>query len=125
MLNPASADEQKNDPTINRCISFAHAWSFGSMEVVNLFAYRTSYPIELLRVDDPVGEENDYFLVQALGRSSRIVAAWGTKGALLGRGQHVTQLLAHGQDVYCFGTTKGGYPRHPLYLKGDAKLAAF
>src|SRR5712691_2279726 len=80
MLNPASADEQKNDPTISRCISFAHAWGFGSIEVVNLFAYRTSYPIELLSVDDPVGEENDYFLVQALGRSSRIVAAWGTKG---------------------------------------------
>src|SRR5712691_8908019 len=125
MLNPGTADEQRNDPTISRCISFAHAWGFGSVEVVNLFAYRTSYPIELIKAPDPVGKDNDRFLAQALERAARIVAAWGMNGTLLGRDQYVSQLLAHRHDVYCFGTTKGGHPRHPLYLKRDTPLVAF
>jgi len=125
MLNPGTADEQRNDPTISRCISFAHAWGFGSVEVVNLFAYRTSYPVELFKQPDPIGEENDRFLVQALERAACIVAAWGAKGTLLGRDQYISQLLAHRHDVYCFGTTKGGHPRHPLYIKGDTSLVAF
>ena len=37
LLNPSTADEQRNDPTIRRCMGFARAWNFGSMEVVNLF----------------------------------------------------------------------------------------
>ncbi len=63
MLNPSTADEQRNDPTIRRCIEFARAWQFGSVEVVNLFAYRTTDARELIRVEEPVGEENDRFMV--------------------------------------------------------------
>ena len=68
LLNPSTADEQRNDPTIRRCIGFARAWNFGSMEVVNLFAYRTTDCRELLKIDDPVGEENNYYLIQAVER---------------------------------------------------------
>ena len=44
MLNPSRADAQINDPTITRCINFARSWGYGRLEVVNLFAYRTSKP---------------------------------------------------------------------------------
>jgi hypothetical protein len=125
MLNPSTADAQRNDPTINRCIAFAQCWGFGALEVVNLFAYKATYSRDLLKVANPVGEENDRFLLQAVARSSRIIAAWGTKGTLLDRDKRVLELLADWQNVYCLGTTKCGHPRHPLYMKGDTGLTAF
>jgi len=125
MLNPSTADEQRDDPTIRRCIEFARAWQFGSVEAVNLFAYMATDMKELLKVDDPVGEENDCFIEEAIERCSTVVVGWGTKGTLLGRDRQVLQLLTGKQDVYCLGVTKDGHPRHPLYVKGDTRLARF
>ncbi len=125
MLNPSTANEQRNDPTISRCIAFARHRGFGALEVVNLFACKATYPRDLLKVANPVGEENDRFLTQALSRSSCIVAAWGIKGTLMDRDKQILQLLEHRQHVYCLGMTRGGHPRHPLYVKGDTGLAAF
>jgi hypothetical protein len=125
LLNPSTADEQRNDPTIQRCIGFARAWKFGSMEVVNLFAYRATDAKELLKIDNPVGEENNCYLVQAVERCSTVVVGWGSRGTLLGRDRQVLALLAGRKDVFCLGITKDGQPRHPLYVKGDTILVPF
>jgi hypothetical protein len=125
LLNPSTADEEKNDPTIRRCIGFARAWKFGSVEVVNLFAYMATDARELLKIDDPVGEENNYFLIQAVERCSTLVIGWGIRGTLLGRDSQVLSLLAGRKDVFCLGITKNGQPRHPLYVKGDTILVPF
>ena len=125
LLNPSSADEQRNDPTIRRCMGFARAWNFGSMEVVNLFAYRATDYRELFKVSDPIGEENNHFLLQAVERCSTVVLGWGTRGTLLGRDRQVISLLAHRNDVYCLGIMKDGKPRHPLYIKCDTNLMPF
>ena len=125
MLNPSIADAQHNDPTIRRCISFARAWGFGSLEVVNLFAYRTPDSRALSRVANPVGEDNDRFIVQAVWRARCVIIAWGAKGTLLNRDEVVLDLLAGQDRLYCLGRTKDGYPRHPLYVKGDASLLTF
>ena len=120
LLNPSTADEQKNDPTIRRCMGFARAWKFGSMEVVNLFAYRATDYRELFKASDPVGAENNRFLMQAVERCSTVVLGWGTRGTLLGRDRQVMSLLAGRNDLYCLGITKDGQPRHPLYVKGNS-----
>ncbi len=125
LLNPSTADEQRNDPTIRRCMGFARAWNFGSMEVVNLFAYRATDYRELFKVNDPIGEENNRFLMQAVERCSTVVVGWGSKGTLLGRNRKVLSLIAGRKDVHCLGITKNGQPRHPLYLKGDTSLVPF
>jgi hypothetical protein len=125
LLNPSSADERRNDPTIRRCMGFARAWNFGSMEVVNLFASKATDYRELFKVSAPVGEDNDRFLLQAIERCSTVVLGWGTKGTLLGRDRQVIQMLAHRKDVYCLGITKEGQPRHPLYIKGDTNMMPF
>jgi Protein of unknown function (DUF1643) len=75
MLNPSTADETQNDPTIRRCIAFAQSWGYESVEIVNLFAYRTSYPKELSKATEPIGIENDNYVLQASNRSSRLVFA--------------------------------------------------
>jgi hypothetical protein len=125
LLNPSTADEQKNDPTIRRCMGFARAWNFGSMEVVNLFAYRATDYRELFKANDPLGDENDRFLMQAVERCSTVVVGWGNKGTLLDKDRQVISLLAGSKDVHCLGITKNGQPRHPLYVKGDTALVPF
>lgn len=71
-----------DDPTIRRCISFASSWGFGSMEVVNLFAFRTKNPVELLAAKNASGPQNvDYLLEYAAGNNT-IVCAWGNENVL-------------------------------------------
>ena len=122
LLNPSTADEHKNDPTIRRCISFAQAWNFGSIEVVNLFAYRATDYRELFKASEPIGTENNHFLVQAVEHSPLIVLGWGARGTFLNRDRQVMTLLTARNDFSCLGLTKNRQPRHPLYVKGNADL---
>ncbi|MDR0990356.1 MAG: DUF1643 domain-containing protein [Propionibacteriaceae bacterium] len=122
MLNPSTADAERDDPTIRRCIGFCKSWGLGSLEVVNLYAYRATKPNELLRVSDPVGPENDWYLIDALSRADVAIAAWGNHG----KRERVTQVIAlPGADrLECLGTTKAGTPRHPLYVRKEQQPVA-
>jgi hypothetical protein len=120
MLNPSAADAEHDDPTIRRCIGFARRWGYGALDVVNLFAFRTHSPALLKRAADPVGPENDRHLAETVARASRVVAAWGCHGGFDGRNTKVLPLL--GNSSVCFGLTRGGHPRHPLYVRGDADV---
>lgn len=126
MLNPSTADDRNDDPTIRRCISFAKQWGFGSIEVVNLFAYRATDPSELLKCPDPIGDQNDSFILEAQLRSTFTLLAWGTKGALLGRDQLVLDILnGRSNQVFCLEKTKNGFPKHPLYVRNDIEPIPF
>ena len=117
MLNPSTADDDVDDPTIRRCIGFARAWGYSELEVVNLFAARATNPKDLRTFDDPVGDGNDDTILEVTARAVLIVCGWGQWGWLYGRGEHVVRLLhLHRRPLDCLGTTKHGQPRHPLYL---------
>lgn len=124
MLNPSQADETVNDPTIRRCIGFARSWGYGSVEIVNLFAYRTPHPQNLRQVSDPIGQDNDRILSTFAQTVDRIILAWGNWGHLHGRDQAVISLLSEA-ELCCFGLTKQGQPIHPLYLPRDRPLRAW
>jgi hypothetical protein len=122
MLNGSTADAEKDDPTIRRCIGFAKRWGYGSLEVVNLFGYRTTLPTELKKAPDPVGPENDQYIAAAAKRARKIIVAWGAHGAFKGRNKEVLDLLCKsGFSAECLGTTKDGHPRHPLYISNNTK----
>lgn len=126
MLNPSKADAICEDPTIRRCIGFAQDWGYGGLIVWNLFALRSSDPRALRRHPDPVGPENDRHIVQAVldPRSGLTLVAWGTKGG--DRAREVLDMLASfGKRPHCLGLTKGGHPRHPLYVKADTQPVPF
>jgi len=125
MLNPSTADAARDDPTIRRCVGFARRWGFGSVEVVNLFAYRATRPAALRRVGDPVGRSNDTHILEAVRRARRVVAAWGDQGRLFGRDAEVIDRLRDVARLWCLGTTRLGCPRHPLYLRGTTSLEPF
>ena len=76
-LNPSTADEINDDPTIRRCIGFARRWGFGGMYMLNVFAYRSTNPRELRAATDPVGPRNDAALLTTSRRCDMVVACWG------------------------------------------------
>ena len=125
MLNPSTADASINDPTIRRCINFARSWGFGGLKVVNLFAWRATKPAELKMVADPVGPDNDYYLLKAFAQAPATVVAWGTNAPVT-RVQEVGRLLqAATIGPQCLGATQMGHPRHPLYVPSIKQLEAF
>lgn len=122
MLNPSTADGFQDDPTIRRCIGFARRWGFGKLEIANLFAWRSTDPQRLGSVSDPVGPENDSHLKRLATVSLRVVAAWGVRGGLHNRDRDVLQLLS---DCSCLGTSKQGFPKHPLYISYETPLEPY
>jgi len=120
-LNPSTADERKNDPTVTRCIRFAGDWGYGGMVMMNIFAYRSTNPNNLYKLEDPVGEENNLYIAQIAREAGIIVTAWGNHGAYKGRGDEVLRMLTEivPAKVHHLGLTGEGQPKHPLYLRAD------
>lgn len=124
MLNPSTADENVLDPTVTRCVGFAHGWGFSGIVVANIFALRATKPKELYRSTGPIGSKNDQAIAAAALQSACVVCAWGVHGGYMHRGEEVKQLLANFEPV-CLGMTRDGYPKHPLYLKRDTQRRPF
>ncbi|RMA66554.1 DUF1643 domain-containing protein [Ulvibacter antarcticus] len=122
-LNPSTANENINDPTMRRCISFSKSWGYGGFYMTNLFAFRTPYPKELLKVDEPIGKKNDFWIMEIANKADKVVLAWGVNGDFHMRNERVIKML--NRKVYCIDKTKYGHPKHPLYLKSNLELIIF
>lgn len=117
MLNPSTATEFQNDPTVERCERRARALGFGAFRVCNIFAFRATDPKVMRAAADPVGPGNDEAIAHSAPWADRIVCAWGSHGAHLDRGRAVERLLrGTGQPLHHLGLTRDGQPRHPLYI---------
>lgn len=124
-LNPSTATEEADDPTVRRCVGFAKREGCGSLCILNIFAFRSTNPRKLISCVDPVGEENDKYIVKECSNAKVIIAAYGAHGKLNGRDAEVLRLLKTKlpeKKIMCFGITKHGNPKHPLYQPRDAKL---
>jgi hypothetical protein len=113
-LNPSTADETRDDPTIRRCINFAKSWGYSGLWMMNAFAFRATDSEVMKRVADPVGPENDRYLKAVHDIATISVAVWGTLGAHRKRHLELAVLLP---NLHCLQRTKGGMPSHPLYLR--------
>jgi len=129
MLNPSTADGEKDDPTIRRCVGFAKAWKFERLEVVNLFAYRATKPRDLLKLQnergDIIGWQNSEIMDRAARDAGLIVCAWGANAAAFDpTGDHVETVRGWLRDkpMFALGFTQDGHPRHPLYASSDSAL---
>lgn len=120
MLNPSTAAESTDDPTVRRCVGFARAEGYAGLVVGNLFAWRSSDPSDLRTATDRVGPDNDEWLEWIISRPGPLVAAWGAR-ADAGRVGDVLELIGT-RDLLCLGVTRHGQPRHPLYVRADTAL---
>lgn len=117
MLNPSTATEVQNDPTVERCERRARALGYGSFRVCNIFAYRATNPKVMRAQDDPVGPLNDQALREAALWADAVICAWGNHGAHRNRSTAVEALLrATGKPMFHLGLSLQGQPRHPLYI---------
>ncbi|MGP9788393.1 DUF1643 domain-containing protein [Roseinatronobacter sp. NSM] len=117
MLNPSTATEVQNDPTVERCERRARALGFGAFRVCNIFAFRATDPRVMRAAPDPVGPLNNAAIAQSAPWADQIICAWGTHGAHMDRGAQVETLLrATGRDLWHLGLSKAGHPKHPLYI---------
>ena len=117
MLNPSTADEMKNDPTVERCERRARALGFGAFRVCNIFAFRATDPRVMRAQSDPVGSANDASIKESCGWADDVICAWGIHGEHLGRGAEVESLVrATGAVPKHLGLSKHGHPKHPLYI---------
>lgn len=127
-VNPSTADAEVDDATVRKWIGFAKRWGYDGIEVVNLFAFRSTDVRALATADDPVGISNDRYTERALLRASMVVPCWGSitkiPDALRGRIDIVRDWMnrAVNAPVKCLGYTKHGDPRHPLMLGYDTPL---
>jgi hypothetical protein len=126
MLNPSTADDVTDDPTIRRCRGFAQRWGLSQLVVVNLYARRAQHPRDLWRAADPVGGDNDRHVGEALREAAAarwlVVCAWGRHA----RPARVEVVAATMRDLgitgRALGTTRSGQPRHPLYVPYGVEL---
>lgn len=123
MLNPSTADASVDDPTIRKCLGFARCYGFNALEVVNLFAFRATNPRHMLAAPDPVGPDNDRYILKAAKMSRQIVCAWGPNASKTARTPQVVKaLVKRGVRLKCLHVTKDGSPGHPLMLSYDRPL---
>ena len=70
-LNPSTATADSDDATIRKCVALARTWGFSGMTMANLFAVRCRHPQILSTHQDPVGPENDRFLLPTIEQHTR------------------------------------------------------
>lgn len=125
MLNPSTADAEKEDPTIRRVITFSKAFGAGRAVIVNLYALKATYPKELYLHHDPVGPQNAHYLHAAIRDAARVVCAWGANKVHPEDVKVVRMLKQCSKQAFCLGLTKEGKPRHPLYVRNGTRPMPF
>ena len=110
-LNPSTAAELRNDPTIRREIGFAVRWGYGGLFKCNAFTLVSTDP-KKLNTERPI-EMGANLAMRVIRRSfcSKAVAAWG--GSIIkvrlgeDRVEWIKQALA---PLYCLGLLNKGIP---------------
>ena len=120
LLNPSTADAREDDPTVRRCLAFALAWGFSRVDVVNLFGFRSTDPLALESVADPIGRGNDATIAESAARASLVVAGWGSFGMSSARAADVIKGPLKGVRLHALRSNADGSPGHPLYVPASA-----
>ena len=127
MLNPSTADESENDPTIRKCMGYAERWGYKKLVVVNLFGYRTPSPKALKQAYQAginvEGPDNGEHILKAIHEAREVVCGWGNNGTIGNMGIKTLKMM-YGQGILpcCLKVSKMRQPYHPLYLKWEQEL---
>lgn len=124
-LNPSTADEFSNDPTVHRLLAFANDWGYGGLYLCNAFSYRAKSPETLAEVE-AIHSANIPAITMAYQLTTMVVLIWGDGIEKIKDGKsiaaHIHELV---KPAWCLGVTSKGNPKHPLYLPSDTLLEEF
>jgi len=121
-LNPSTADETSNDPTIRRVRSMAASWGYGGVYMMNLFTFISTDPKKLNMADGNVHNADDWLIASA-EKCDTIVCAWGNFN-VYGRDKQVRKLFED-RELFALHINNNGSPKHPLYCKTNSKLIKY
>ena len=119
-LNPSTANDISDDPTIRRVVSMAKAWGYGGVYMLNCFPFISTKPDDLK--DFGNNETNDHWLRWIADRSKDVVFAWGAFEIAKPR---AVELAAMFPDAKALVINRDGSPRHPLYVPSNTKLVKY
>lgn len=112
-LNPSTANEENNDPTVRRVISFANRLGYGGVYMMNCFAFVSTDP-NLLKIMCN-NQINDEWLLKTAGICSEIIFSWGAFDIVKETGRD-KELITYFPNAKALIINKDGSPRHPLYV---------
>jgi hypothetical protein len=116
-LNPSTADEFTNDPTIERLCRRAKRMGYRELVVCNIFALRSTDPKGLLGVEDPIGPENERYILEESLSASMVLCGWGAPSQLKNQGNKIKSLLRQNDvGLHVLALNKDESPKHPLYV---------
>ena len=115
-LNPSTANETSDDPTIRRVKKFAFDWGYGGIYMMNLFAFVTPYPEKLEVCEDPIGENDKWLNIIAV-KCDKIIFAWGSFKEAQKRAKQIMERFSG----YALIINNDGSPRHPLYVNANTE----
>ena len=124
-LNPSTATELQDDPTIRRIKNFVLSWGYTRLVMLNAYAFRSTDPRGLWQQQDPVGVENDATIARVAAEAGRICLAWGVHVQPGRRIELANMLAPHAEKLVCLGTNQDGSPKHPLYLANDTEVVPY
>lgn len=119
-LNPSTANETSDDPTIRRVQSMANSWGYGGVYMMNLFTFISTDPKKLNISEGNVHNANDW-LKDTASKCDKVVFAWGNFN-VMGRDEEVKAMFP---NAYALHINKNGSPKHPLYCKSNIQLINF
>lgn len=125
-VNPSTADEKENDPTIRKDIGFAERLGYGGLLKLNVGALRATDPRKWRKGWDRIGTENtaDHLVAYAQHfGAEKTIAAWGKNGNYaIGQCEAIRRAFP---ELWCFGRNPDGSPRHTLMLPYSTALELF
>jgi len=115
MINPSFADELKTDMTVCKLMNFLMDNDFGSIRIVNLYAFISTDPSALVNNPDAVGILNDQYIENSISNTDLIIVAWGIeKTKYTKRKAYVRNILIkHKKEVKGFMDDENKVGRHP------------
>ena len=123
-LNPSTADENQLDPTLTRIRNFSNQFGYNCFYMLNIFAFRSTDPKNMLNCKQPIGKDNDCWIKQICNKTDKIVCCWGNIGKHLNRSNEIRQLLK-GYPLFYLDMSKQNQPKHPLYLSSKLELKRY
>ena len=115
-LNPSTANEAQDDPTIRRIKSMAGKWGYGGVYMMNCFPYVSTNPDDLKDFGNT--SLNDQWLHDISELCQEIIFAWGSFDIVKesGMDKALIRMFPHAKALII---NKDASPRHPLYVPGD------
>lgn len=115
-LNPSTANEDENDPTIRSVERISKFNGYGGFYMMNCFPFVSTDPKQLYDCSHSIRNEN--YLKEVASTCKDVVFAWGNFDVVkkLGVDYILGQWFPNAKALHI---NKGGTPKHPLYCKTE------